>query len=191
MSIEVPKRRKYFKPIGFLRAHAHGGKKSVSAELNLTAMVDMFTVIVIFLLQSFSANGEIMVVAEGLTMPEAANSAELNERGAVVTLLDDKVLLEGVEMATLSEMDPADVRIPALVEKLTQMRELDEKLKSAQGKPRNPNEPYDGSVIIQADEDVDFILVRKALASLNEAGYAKIKFAVMGVIAEGGEAKEE
>ena len=37
-------------------------KRSVTAILSLTAMVDMFTVLVIFLLQNYSATGEVLFI---------------------------------------------------------------------------------------------------------------------------------
>lgn len=180
MPISVPKRRSAFQPIGRLRSNpvSGGGRKSGAASLNLTAMVDMFTVIVIFLLQSFSANGEIMFIQKEVTMPSAENAEELLERGVVVTLFGDYVLLEGKEVARAGDLDPAEPGIPAMVEQLDSMRKREEAVMAAQGRPRDPNKPFDGSVIIQADEDVDFMLVRKSIASLNLAGWAKVKFSV-------------
>jgi len=180
MPISVPKRRTAFHPIGRLRANPlHAGRKSPMTSLNLTAMVDMFTVIVIFLLQSFSANGEIMFIQKEVTMPSADQAAELNERGPVITLFDDVIMLEGKELARADDLDAAEQTIPAMVEQLTGIRVREEQLAAARGKPRDPNLPYEGSIIIQADEDVDFLLVRKSIASLNEAGWAKVKFAVI------------
>ena len=50
-----PRLRKYA-PLKFVRSGGHG-KKSGYAELNLTLMVDMLTILVVFLLQTFSASG--------------------------------------------------------------------------------------------------------------------------------------
>lgn len=181
MPISAPKRRTAFKPIGRLRQNPlHAGRKGVAAGLNLTAMVDMFTVIVIFLLQSFSANGEIMFIQKEVTMPTAEQVEELTERGPVVTLYDDVILLEGKEVVKGVDLDPAEQSIPTMVEKLNGIREREEKISAAMGKPRDPSQPFDGSIIVQADENVDFMLVRKVIASMNEAGWAKVKFAVKG-----------
>jgi len=179
MPVSVPKRRTAFKPIGRLRANPlHAGKKDGNIALNLTAMVDMFTVIVIFLLQSFSANGEIMFVQKEVTMPMAEMSEELTERGVVVTLFDNVVMLEGKEVARSDDLDPAEPGIPAMSEQLTGIREREEQADKLLGKTRDPNKPFEGSVIVQSDEDVDFMIVRKVIYSLNQAGWAKIKFAV-------------
>jgi len=180
MPVSVPKRRSAFHPIGKLRSDpAHAGRKSGMISLNLTAMVDMFTVIVIYLLQSFSASGEIMFVQKEVTMPVADRAAELTERGPVLTLFDDVIMVEGKEVARSADLDPADQGIPAVTEILKGIRTREEQIATARGKPRDPTKPFEGSVIVQADEDVDFMLVRKAVASANEAGWAKLKFAVI------------
>jgi biopolymer transport protein ExbD len=187
MPVSTPKRRKAFKPIGWLRAKADGGRKGVSASLNLTAMVDMFTVIVIFLLQSFSANGEIMFIHKDLTLPVAENTEELNERGVVITVTSQEIILEGKEIARVQELVAEEPVIPAMVEKLTGIRENEEKLAAARGQPRDASKPYEGAIIVQADEEVDFLLVRKVIGSLNQAGWAKVKFAATAPAVEGGE----
>ena len=49
------------------------GKRDVTALLSLTAMVDMFTVLVIFLLQNYNTTGEILYI------PNVPVKASLNE----------------------------------------------------------------------------------------------------------------
>jgi hypothetical protein len=68
MPISVPKRRNAFVPIGKLRGGSYGksGKHGAMANLNLTPMVDMFTTIVIFLIQLFSATGDILFAQAGI-----------------------------------------------------------------------------------------------------------------------------
>ena len=183
MPIETPKRRPAFAPIGRLRTSPlSGGKKSLGAALNLTAMVDMFTVIVIFLLQSFSATGEIMFIQKDIKLPEAKQAEFLNERGPVVTILgkQKQVLLEGKKIASFDEIDETEPGIPPLAEELTSVREREEKLYG-----KKENEPYDGHVLVQADREADFMWVRKAIFSVNEAGWIHIQFAVMGLAKEG------
>src|SRR5207245_11407181 len=52
------------------------GKKSGYAGLMLTSLVDMFTIIVIFLLQNFSATGEI-ILSKDIKLPDAQHGAAL------------------------------------------------------------------------------------------------------------------
>jgi biopolymer transport protein ExbD len=173
----VPKRRPAFPPIGRLRSGPFGGgKKGIFADLNLTPMIDTFTVIVIFLLQSFSASGELMFIQKNLKLPDAEKAALLNERGPVVTLMANQVLFEGTVITTADDLDEAEPGIPPLAEKLTGVREREQKMYRL-----DPNEPYRGNVLIQADRGTDFMLVRKAIFAVNEAGWTHIQFAVTDI----------
>lgn len=179
MPIVTPKRRPAFPPIGRLRTSPlSGGKKGLMGALNLTAMVDMFTVIVIFLLQSFSATGEIMFIQKDLKLPEAKQAEILGERGPVVTILgkQKQVLLEGKKIADFEDIDETEPGIPPLTEELTAVREREEKLYG-----KKENEPYNGHILVQADKEADFLWVRKSIFSVNEAGWIHIQFAVMGL----------
>ena len=51
----------------------HAGRKSLYAPLNLVAYIDMMTMLVIFLLMSFSATGEILFVQKNIVLPDAQN----------------------------------------------------------------------------------------------------------------------
>ncbi len=177
MAIHVPGRRPAFAPIGRLRSSPiHGGQRGGLISLNLTPMVDMMTMLVVFLLQSFSADGQIMFVQKDLVMPEATVSTPLIDRGPVVTVYDERVFVEGEEIARSADIDPTEVSIKPLVELLTGIRERDEKIH-----PRDMTKPYEGVVIVQGDEEADFMLVRKTIASLNQAGWAKVNFTTKSV----------
>jgi hypothetical protein len=86
MPVFTPGRHPAYEPIGRLRANPlKSGKKSGFTELNLTAMVDMFTVIVIFLLQSFSGEGEVSV-HKNLVLPDSEKPAAVRARLIIVVM---------------------------------------------------------------------------------------------------------
>jgi biopolymer transport protein ExbD len=190
MPIQQPKRRPAFKPIGILRSGPFGhGKTSVFANLNLTPMIDTFTVMVIFLLQSFSASGELMFIQKDMKLPDAEQTQLLNERGPVVTVLKNGILLEGKAIGNYEElMDETQAGVPELAEKLTAIRERDEKMFGAS----NPAEGFKGTVLVQSDKTTNFMFVRKVIFAINEAGWVHVQFAVtaIGTGAEGGEGAE-
>src|SRR5665213_3694 len=73
-------------------------KKGVYATLFLTSMVDMFAIMVIFLLQSFSAEGDLIILPRGIELPKAQNIGVLERAPSLVISLD-QILLEGVVIA--------------------------------------------------------------------------------------------
>ena len=60
-------------------------KRGVYAALTLTSLVDVMTIIVIFLLMNFSANGEVLYMSKDIKLPDAYHGAEL-ERAPVISL---------------------------------------------------------------------------------------------------------
>lgn len=64
-------------------------KRAVTVILSLTAMVDMFTVLVIFLLQNYNATGEILYLPKEVTLPKASTVVDLKP-SVVVTISPKK-----------------------------------------------------------------------------------------------------
>jgi biopolymer transport protein ExbD len=185
MPVFTPGRHPAYEPIGRLRGSpmGGGGKKSGFIELNLTAMVDMFTVIVIFLLQSFSGEGEVSV-HKNLTLPDSEKAKPLSARGPIVVIMQDEVLLDGDVIASLNDENADEPGIEALTEKLKAVREANDKIEEELRRrdPSRANKAFDGNLIVQADEETDFKLVRRAIFSANQAGWVHLHFSVVRLI---------
>ena len=180
MPVFTPGRHPAYEPIGRLRSSPFsGGKKSGFMELNLTAMVDMFTVIVIFLLQTFSGEGEVSV-HKNLTLPDSAQAKPLSERGPIVVVMRGEVLLDGDIIATLDDEQADDPGIQLLTDRLTAIREQNSKIEEELRRrdPSRPTKPFDGHLIVQADNETDFKLVRRSIFSANQAGWTHLQFSV-------------
>ncbi|MFN9068441.1 MAG: ExbD/TolR family protein, partial [Bdellovibrionales bacterium] len=96
-----------FKPGQRFRYHnilkRRGRSRSVTATLSLTAMVDMFTVLVIFLLQAYSSNPVVLINPENVSLPQAEQTKELKP-AAVITVSKDNVFIEKMLVATMEEV---------------------------------------------------------------------------------------
>jgi biopolymer transport protein ExbD len=176
-AIITPGRRPAFAPIGRLRSSPlSGGKKGMFVSLNLTAMVDMFTILVIFLIQLFTASGEV-TLNDRIQVPKSVAGLLLEEGGTIIMMDDDgSILLDSLPIPESEMGTELDVVIPGMSTRLKERRERDLAIKVRLGIPQDPTLPYDGIIIIQADIKTDFRNVRRVLASANDAGWAKIKF---------------
>ena len=158
---------------------AHGGKKSTFASLQLTPLIDMFIVMVIFLLMSFSATGEIGASAKDIKLPFAEKVEEI-KRALIIAVSYPEgdpnggvVTLEGSEVATardLLEDDSPDWKIAKLTEQL--------EVHKNNWKVTHPNENFPGEIIMQIDQNVDFKIIKKVMYSAGVAGYTNMLFAV-------------
>ena len=87
-------------------AKKHLSKKAgrtVDVSLNLTPMIDMFVVLVIFLLMTFSESGEILFIQKDIELPKASTTEEL-ERAAVITIGGGRVVIEGKTVGTMEDI---------------------------------------------------------------------------------------
>ncbi|MES3036557.1 MAG: biopolymer transporter ExbD [Bdellovibrionota bacterium] len=170
-----------------------GGKRTVTALLSLTAMVDMFTVLVIFLLQSYNTTGKVIFLPNEVTLPEAQTIKPLNP-AIVVIITNKEIFIDKTPVMTYDEAKgQEDWMLRPLYDSLLialqkSQKEFESKLKTkidnVIGQPKNPEEEVIDPkawkhVTILADKGMDFATVRKVMFTLTEAGAGKVNFAVL------------
>src|SRR4051794_9318850 len=156
----------------------HGpGKKSSYADLLITPLVDMFVIIVLFLIANFSATGEVLNMTKDIQLPEAVNVKEV-EMVPVVMVSNEQVIVSGTVIGRVEDLAREDyLNIPALEEKLREMKKQYEDLHSM----AQDTEGFKGDVNIQAHKDVQFKIIKRVMFSCATAGYNNINFATMQV----------
>ncbi|MBJ6763587.1 biopolymer transporter ExbD [Myxococcaceae bacterium JPH2] len=176
MAIKVPGKR-YGKRLEHSKVFGHGGhgKKSGFADLLITPLVDMFVIIVLFLIANFSATGEVLMMTKDIQLPEAANVKEV-EMHPVVMVSNEQVSVSGTIVGRVDDLTKDEyLNIPALEERLRDMRKQFEDLHSM----ANSTDGFKGDVNIQANKDVEFRIIKRVMFSCATAGYNNINFAVL------------
>jgi len=168
-------------------------KRNAVAVLQLTAMVDMFTVLVVFLLQNYATTNQILPIEDSVTLPDASSVKELKPSNVVV-LSKDGLRVNNTPIAALEVVREAeDWMVPGLkeaIEKLIQEGEkkkktLGEQLRKAmteaKGLDKKAEDEVDDfrKITVQADKDLDFMTVKKVMYTATEAGIYEINFAVI------------
>lgn len=161
------------------RNRLKGGRRArdINAELTLTSLIDMFSVVILFLIQSFSATGEIFMVNKDVTLPQAYH-ARLLERAPIVTVMADKVTVEGLVVGDntgiTEKIEETDWDLPLLRSKLEEYRNFARSIA--------PDVPFKGEVIIQADVGLEFIYLKRVMFTLAQLGFNGINLAVRGEV---------
>ena len=75
-------------------------KKEV--RLMLVSLIDTFVILVVFLFQNFSAEGDIMSIAPDLTLPEARVDNKPTQ-SVIVAVTNESIVVEGKRVAESSE----------------------------------------------------------------------------------------
>lgn len=187
MAIQVPGKR-YGKRLQHSKVFGHGGhsKKSGYADLLITPLVDMFVIIVLFLIANFSATGEVLNMTKDIQLPEAVNVKEV-EMHPVVMVSSDQVSVSGTVIGRVDDLMKDDyLSIPALEEKLREMKKQYEDLHALAKDDANG---FKGDVNIQGHKDVEFSIIKRVLASCAAAGYYNTNFAVLNKGGTEGEAQ--
>lgn len=182
MVIKKPEKRPFAPWLREHKALVGGGKKiSGNQDLLLTPLIDMFVILVVFLIMNFSASGELITMSKDIELPKAQTTTEL-QRAPVIQISANAIVVEGVPVAESREvLENPDMRITRLTDELQKHRKLEER--------NHPGVPFKGQVVINADKGVDFKLIRKVMFAAADAGYINFNYAVL-VVGGGGEAGE-
>ena len=185
MAIRVPGKRAR-------RGHVQSTKRSAVAVLQLTAMVDMFTVLVVFLLQNYATTDQILPMPEAVELPQAKTVKELAPSNVVV-ITEQNVLVNETKVATFAlvkeSKDWMIVEVEKAVKNLIEEGEeeklrLGAQIQKAVSEAREGESPEDlvdefRKITIQADSKIDFLTVKKIMYTVTEAGIYEINFAVV------------
>jgi biopolymer transport protein ExbD len=177
MGIQIPGKRpgKRLEGSKVLGSHALRGKKSVVADLLVTPLVDMFVIIVLFLIANFSATGDVLYQSNELVLPEAKNVLAL-QVAPVVVITKTEVLLSGAPIGRIEDFIGDDyLNIPPLEEGLRDAKTKFENLHAAAGDAS----AFRGDVNIQADKSVEFRIVKRVMFSCAAAGFGNVNFATV------------
>lgn len=166
--------------------------RAVVAMLSLTAMVDMFTVVAVFLLQNYKTTGAAIELDEAVELPSAHAVKELLP-STVVVVSKESIFFDRAALISFQQVkEQHDWHIDALAQKLGEKFKaladkrtagLSGQIKEAvdparEGSPTN-NPADDHRVTVQADKSVDFLTVKKVMMTLTDAGASEINFAVI------------
>lgn len=183
MSIVTPGKRpaKRFEKSRILGGKMSHGKKATNAELNVIPMVDMMTMLVIFLLQQYSSTGEVLYMQKDIRLPDSHHGQAI-EIQPVVAISGEQIVVTGVKVADVADLDRDSgyLNVPGLEERLR-----DEKKRWEYLHQNDAEKKWDGQVNIQADKGVPFRIVKRVMYSCGVAGYFSLNFATLDLGAAG------
>jgi len=164
---------------------AHGGGRSGDVHLNVTALVDMMMVLVIFLVMNFNATGEMLFLSKDMKMPLAEHGAEIT-RVPIISISYNKetgnqqLYFEGQVLLDLGQLDPDDPNwnISELEEKLVDNRQRFEAIGSGRAEQLNPDEDPTTTVNVQTDKHTNYKVMKRVLYTCEQAGYGRIRLTV-------------
>ncbi len=152
------------------RMQRHHGRRTPFTGFNLVALMDIFTILVFFLLVN-SGEVQVLPTTQGLKLPESVANKKPQET-LVIMVNDRDILVRGKKVASVaSVMGSSSLVIEPL------KAELDYQFKRStktSGAPTGERE-----ITIMGDKEIPFELLKKVMVTSARANYTKIALAVL------------
>jgi len=151
------------------RMQRHQQRHRRGGMLNLVSLMDIFTILVFFLLVN-SSEVEVLPDARSLELPMSVADTKPREN-VVVTVTGEQILVQGEPVARVADVLAADALvIPALAAAL-----------EAQAARTLGAEPdaAEREVTVMGDKALPYSLLKKVMASCTAADYGRISLAVV------------
>ena len=151
--------------------------RSVHTPLRLTSMMDILTVLLLFLLKSFVVEGEVINPVPGVDLPESSSKTS-PKASVVIAIFDDTVMMDGEAVASISDaVAVGDAVIELLALRLEEAREKAEAIARHRGEVEGE---FEGRVAIQGDRDINFAILQLVMYTCSVTGFEDISLAVIG-----------
>ena len=136
--------------------------RSRHTPLRMTSMMDILTVLLLFLLKSFVVEGEVITPVAGVELPES--SSETTPQSAIViAIFEDNIMIDSELIASISdEIAEGDMVIDALADRLVSARERSDEIARLRGE--DP-EAFEGQVAIQGDREIEFEILQRVMGT--------------------------
>ena len=135
------------------------------ATLNMVSLMDIFTILVFFLLVNATAS-EVLPSPQNITLPEAA-AEKLPIRNLVIAVDERVIRLEGRAIVTVKE---------AMRGNKTSIQKLGNALLRASREVKDVTDKK--GVTIMGDQEIPYALLKKIMLTCAGANYTNISFAV-------------
>ena len=150
-------------------------RKRGTFKLRLTSMIDMFTILLVFLLKSYSAEGQIVTITKDLRLPEST-SQQPPQTTSVISVTLEWILLDGRPVVKIEDLMSNDSSIiPDLQEELKRLKSITEGIGSLSLQMRG----FRGNIAIQADQDITFDLIKRIMVTCGQVGYNDLLLTVL------------
>lgn len=158
------------------RIQRHQRRGKTQGKLNLVSLMDIFTILVFFLMVNSSSDVQVLNQDNSVKLP-VSNADQLPKDALALAITEEDILVGGRPIVKVDAMRAFDGDIEPLLK-----AELD--YQSARSSL--PPSPQGRPITILADRELPYELLKKIMTTCVDAGYASISLAVNKQQAEQG-----
>jgi biopolymer transport protein ExbD len=143
-------------------------KNVEKGELNMNSMMDMMTIILLFLLKSYSVEGSLVKQSENLRLPESMRD-EKPKKELNVAVSQNVILVNDEPIMPVSQIDQDEMLIGPLAQKLVEYAEQEKQMEIEVAKE------FTHQVIIQGDRKITFDILFKIMYTCSKSEFYKMR----------------
>jgi biopolymer transport protein ExbD len=149
-----------------------GRNKKKMPGLNLTSLMDVFTILVFFLLFNSGAS-EVVEAPKQIKLPDSIVEAKPRGNTVVIMISNDLVLVQGEAVISIADLLTTKTELIApITARLTSLE------RSVIGSSTQAV-VASKEVTILADKSIPFSVLKKVMSTCTDSGYGKISLAVI------------
>lgn len=153
------------------RMEARALRRTRPASMNMVSLMDIFTILVFFLLAQSSAV-EVLPNTDKLELPDSLATEKARETVLVMVTQEDILVNGRKAMATPAAMNAGPGRLPELEAALSAL--ADRVVSVGDG-----DEDDRGEITIMADKNLPYSLLKKVMLTCTQANFGLLSFAVL------------
>lgn len=148
-------------------------RRDLTFTLRLTSMIDVFTILLVFLLKSYSAEGQIMTPTKELTLP-VSTATKNPETSSIIVVTPELLLVDGTAISSVQDVINSEgLKIENLFLDLSAKRKMIEATSNLSDRIA-----FKGEITIQGDANIPFEVLKKVMFTCGRVGYNNILLAV-------------
>jgi biopolymer transport protein ExbD len=155
-------------------------KKIQVFDIDITSLLDILTILLVFLLQSYNSSGVIINVPDGIELPRSA-SESLNNFGVNIQVSKSQIWVDDVEVVNTESIDKVQVfdeggrRIVPLYNQLVKIKET-----IKQSEKLSPEaKKFSGIANLVVDKSLKYNYLKRVMYTCAAAGFKEFKFVVL------------
>lgn len=148
-------------------------KEREAVDVDITSLLDILTILLVFLLKSYNASDLKLDLQKGLDMAESDAKTLTRYAPVIQVNKEAKVFLNNKEIGRM----PASGEMPVLTEALKKAKAGIEADNAKKAKNQQTNTEL---VNLVFDKDMDYAVVQRVMHDSALAGYSQFKFIVKG-----------
>jgi biopolymer transport protein ExbD len=151
-----------------LKRQARKSRGGSEVKLNITSMMDMFTIILVFLLKNFSTQGQMVTPAAGLMLP-TSNVEKAAVEALNIKISKNTIVVENTPVTDEKEfsaiLKQQEFLIPELHKVLVQYEKEARKSAEVFGKE------FKGEITIHGDVSTPYKVITRVMYTCGQAGF--------------------